>query len=51
MNFIIVRILIQEDLEANQEGRDLGRQYPTENPYELLKHRIPNSFPDRYKGY
>lgn len=42
---------IQEDLEANQEGRDLGRQYPTENPYELLKHRIPNGFPDRYKGY
>lgn len=40
---------IQEDLEANQEGRDLGRQYPTKKPYELLKHRIPNGFPDRYK--
>lgn len=42
---------IQEDLEANQEGRDLGCQYPTENPYELLKHRIPKGFLDRYKGY
>ncbi len=42
---------IQEDLEANQEGRDLGRKYPTENSYELLKHRIPNGFPDRYKGH
>ena len=40
---------IQADLEANQEGRDLGRQYPTVDPYELLKHRIPNGFPDRYK--
>ena len=42
---------IQEDLEANQEGRDLGRKYPQGNPYELLKHRIPQGFPDRYKKY
>jgi len=41
----------KKNLGANQEGRDLGRQYPTENPYKLLKHRIPKGFPDRYKGY
>lgn len=40
---------IQEDLEANQEGRDLGRKYPTQSPYDLLKHRVPNGLPDRYK--
>lgn len=40
---------IEEDMEANIEGRDLGREYPNTNPYDLLKHRIPNGFPDRYK--
>lgn len=42
---------IQEDLEANQEGRDLGRKYPTANPYDILRHRVPNGLPERYRKY
>ena len=40
---------ILEDQKANQEGRDLGRLYPKANPHELLKHKVPKGFPDRYK--
>lgn len=40
---------IEEDQEANREGRDLGHWHPLIDAYDLLKHRIPNGFPDRYK--
>ena len=42
---------IQEDLNANQKGRDLGRLYPNGIPYDLLLELIPKGFPDRYKKY
>lgn len=37
---------IKEDQEANNEGRASGREYPTIDPVELLKHRIPNGLPE-----
>ncbi len=40
---------IEEDQEANREGRDLGHWHPLIDAYDLLKHRIPNGFPERYK--
>ena len=40
---------INEDLKANQKGRDLGRLYPLGNPYDLLKHLAPKGLPNRYR--
>lgn len=40
---------IKEDQRANEEGRELGRRYPTAPAYEKLKHLMPNGFPERYK--
>ncbi len=40
---------IEEDQEANREGRDLGHWHPLIDAYDLLKHRIPKGFPERYK--
>lgn len=42
---------IQEDQQANEEGRKLGREHPWGDVYELLKHRMPNGFPERYKKH
>jgi hypothetical protein len=35
-----------EDQKANKEGRELGRKYPTKDPDEILKHRIPENLPE-----
>lgn len=40
---------IKEDLEANKEGRDLGHRHPLFDAYDMLRHRIPNGFPERYR--
>lgn len=41
---------IEEDQQANAEGRKLGRQYPVTPAYNTLKHFMPKGFPDRYKN-
>jgi hypothetical protein len=40
---------ILEDQKANNEGRELGRKYPTKPPYEVLEHLKPNGLPKRYQ--
>lgn len=40
---------INEDQQANEEGRELGRRYPTSPAYEKLKHLMPKGFPEKYK--
>ena len=40
---------IAEDQKANNEGRELGRKYPTKPPYEVLEHLKPNGLPKRYQ--
>lgn len=40
---------INEDQQANEEGRELGRRFPTSPAYEKLKHLMPKGFPERYK--
>ena len=40
---------INEDQQANEEGRELGRRFPTAPAFEKLEHRMPNGFPERYK--
>lgn len=40
---------IEEDQDANREGRNLGHRHPLIDAYDLLKHRIPKGFPERYK--
>lgn len=39
---------IEEDQEANREGRDLGREYPTKDPKDILRHRRPKGLPEKY---
>jgi len=40
---------INEDQQANEEGCELGRRFPTSPAYEKLKHLMPKGFPERYK--
>lgn len=40
---------INEDLKANQVGRDLGRLYPNDNSYQILEQMMLKGLPDRYK--
>ena len=36
------------DLKANIQGRELGRKYPTKEPKDILKDRIPNGLDKKY---
>ena len=38
-----------EDQKANDEGRNLGRQHPTESAENMLKHLMPKGLPKRYR--
>ena len=40
---------INEDQQANEEGRELGRRFPTSSASEKLKYLMPKGFPERYK--
>ena len=40
---------IEGDQKANDEGRELGRKYPTKPPYEALEHIKPKGLPNRYQ--